>query len=275
MKKINNDNIDEIMFQLLEGEITGEEREQLLSAIAADKGYSALWKAWQHTVLSPENEDETMDIRPLKKKTGRIIPFNYKYAIAAMLVLGLGLAILLTRQNPATPGVTDRPQPGNNKAQEIKPPKPEVKTLIQAKEDTIITLKEKIRMMAGQHPSSPQAPQQVINPSPESDIKKQVPEIDNKTIAQVPEQKIPVEQKLPDIIESDPNEHILVSITTESKPLKSQKNKSDKLTEPQSKTTLLSRLLGGPKIKLENDSSTRTNKKLIIENNQYKIIAGF
>jgi hypothetical protein len=272
MKQINDDNIDEIMFQLLEGEITGEEREQLLSAIAADKEYNALWKVWQHTVLSPEKAGETMDIRPLKKRTGRIIPFNYKYAIAAMLVIGLGLAILLTKQGPQAPGVTDRPQPGNNKAREIKPPKPEVKTLIQAKEDTIMPLKDKIRMMAGKHPSSPKAPQQDISPSTERDIKKPAP-AEEKVIAQVPEQKLPIEQKLPDIIpQNDPNEHILVSITTDSKPFKTQKNKS---IEPKPKTTLLSRLLGAPKIKLENDSSTRTNKKLIIENNQYKIIAGF
>jgi hypothetical protein len=38
MKHINDDNIDELMFQLLEGEITGIERENLLHAIDFKSG---------------------------------------------------------------------------------------------------------------------------------------------------------------------------------------------------------------------------------------------
>ncbi|MFM6982678.1 MAG: hypothetical protein ACKOXF_01000, partial [Chitinophagaceae bacterium] len=41
------------------------------------------------------------------------------------------------------------------------------------------------------------------------------------------------------------------------------------------KPSLFSRITGGSRIKIENDSNTRTSKKIIIENKKYQIIAGF
>jgi len=37
----------------------------------------------------------------------------------------------------------------------------------------------------------------------------------------------------------------------------------------------LARIFSKPKLQIVNDSNTRTNKKLIIQNKEYKIIAGF
>jgi hypothetical protein len=264
MKRINDENIDEIMFQLLEGEIQGEERKQLLSAIEADEAYNKLWQAWQQTVLSPEQPVMLMDTVRLKKKAGKVIPFNYKYAIAAMLVLGLGLAIFLTNSNPHDPVISEGPKPHNGKQPIIQVPKPEIKNPYETKEDSVsvLPLKEKIRTMAV-NPKSENTDNQSIEISP---VPEEKPiEYREEMIVKTPEEKkSPIEK--PDIREEKPADHIVVTMSSESKPL---------IREVKQKETLFSRILGKPKFKLENDSSTRTNKRLIIENKQYKIIAGF
>ena len=269
MKHINDENIDEIMFQLLEGEITGQEREHLLSAIHADEKYRKLWTAWQQTILPTPGENVSMDIAALKKRTARIIPFNYKYAIAAMLVLGLGLSIFLINRTPLEPLVTERPKPKKTTQPVLQVPKPEIKTPYESREDSAkVPLKDKIRNIAVNRRQDVPESAEIIHYIVE-EKKSETPQEDDKEtfIVQTPDPvKVPVKQAEP--ADDDPNKHIIVTMSSNSKP--------SGIVIPQvRKESLLTRLFGQPKIKLENDSSTRTNKKLIIENKQYRIIAGF
>jgi hypothetical protein len=268
MKHINDENIDEIMFQLLEGEISGPEKDQLLEAIQSDEAYSKLWTTWQQTVLSPEKETVSMNIKPLKKKSARIIPLNYKYAIAAMLVLGLGLAVFFLNQKPAGPVVTEGPAPHKAKKPVIEVPKPALSTPAENREDTIIPLREKIRTMAENRNSKSESGD--IMPPAED---KKMPAPKNEGIAEVNQ---PVKNNDPKAInavqDEEPKDHLLVTMSTDSKLLPDAREKQ---ATPGKKGSLLSRIFGRPEFKLENDSSTRTNRRLIIENKQYKIIAGF
>jgi len=263
MKQINDENIDEIMFQLLEGEITGFEREQLLTAIEADEAYSNLWQAWQQTILTPELELPVMNIRQLKKKTARVIPFNFRYAIAAMLVLGLGLAVFLVNQTPGEITVSEVPKPAQTKQPVKQIPKPEIKTPEDTRVDSLIPLKEKIRSMADiQTDKTNEIKQENIPATPiTTEIKST---IEHDKIVEVTDTK----NKLKEV--EVPENHIIVTMSNDSKP--AQDFKKD-ISKP--KQTFLSRIFGTPKFKLENDSNTRTNRRLIIENKQYKIIAGF
>lgn len=270
MKHINDENIDEIMFQLLEGEISGFEREQLLEAIKSDEAYSRLWNTWQQTVLSPETGSMVMNTKSLKKKSARIIPFNYKYAIAAMLVLGLGLAVFFLNQKTVGPVITDRPAPNKGKKPLIEVPKPAVSTPSESREDSIIPLKEKIRTMANSRNTKTELLNKMI---PVEDQKSRAPETNEGNIAEVKqEKKVPETKIIKTVEKEDPKDHLLVTMSTDSTLLPDTKAKP---AIREKKGSLLSRIFSKPEFKLENDSSTRTNKRLIIENKQYKIIAGF
>ena len=91
--KLNDEKFDELMFQLLEGEIQGEERQRLLEAIQADEHYNKQWQAWQKTILNPGDEMVVMNIAGLKKKERKPLVLWWKYAAAAVLVLSVGLFI--------------------------------------------------------------------------------------------------------------------------------------------------------------------------------------
>ncbi len=261
MKQINDDNIDEIMFQLLEGEITGKEREQLIHAIEADVAYNKLWRTWQQTILHP-GEEVLMNTKGLKKRTARIIPFNYKYAIAAMLVLGFGLALFFYNSGDEPSKMVDVPKSRHTTQPVIKIPKPQVKTPIESREDSISSIKEKIRSTAYKLPeiesrNSEQLQEIDLPLTPNT----KMPEAEK--LVEVPDNKKTIPQQLPaNKIEAD-DDHVIVTMSSSSKPAES------------SKSNFLTRIFGKPRLKFENDSSTRTNKRLIIENKQYKIIAGF
>lgn len=268
MKNIDNDNIDDIMFQLLEGEITGSEREQLLEAIYADPEYLKLWNTWQHTVLSPEPNVE-FDSNKLKKKPTKVFVLNYKMAIAAMLVLGIGLGIYLSLNNqensvsvtanieikpkPKTPVIQLPPAPSANKPL-ISP--------IEKNNDTLsnISSKEKIRTMAKTDQLIPEN-KKTFDPIPVLNQEPITPKKDENVIVLNKQNNKQDNQPL---LDNGSAETILVSI--ESNPIESKNNSSK---------TLLSRIFGSPKIKLAPDSTTRTSRKLIIENKKYQIIAGF
>jgi hypothetical protein len=269
MKHINDDNIDEIMFQLLEGDITGIEREQLLEAIEADEAYKKLWATWQQTIIRPEAEMLVMNTGKLKKKSVRVIPWHYKYAVAAMLLIGFGLAVFFYNSGSTGPAVVDVVRPVRTKQPVRQVPQPEITKEDNNKEDSskIVPLKEKIRMIAGKGTEKtvvkPEEPKPYM-------IRQEKPEIVHaplENIAVKEDKKTPVEQ-VPVIPVLTPEEdHIVVTMTTDSQPTGSIREKS--------RDNLLTRLFSRPRFKIENDSSTRTNKRLIIENKQYKIIAGF
>ncbi len=269
MNYIDNDNIDDIMFQLLEGEITGLEREKLLEAIQADPEYSKLWKAWQQTVITPV-ETIDFDSSKLKKKTTKVVVFNFKMAIAAMVVLAIGLGLYLTLNNqgqdikivaessdvkpkPKTPVIQIPPAPSNSNPL-IAPTENSSDKL-----DSNISMKEKVRSMAT-NKLEPENFNTVKNKIDESiiieDSKPHLEIVDNKPKETViPSKPTPV------------NDNISVSIETSQIAKVEPNNENNK--------TLISRIFGSPKIKIANDSTTRTSRKLIIENNKYQIIAGF
>jgi hypothetical protein len=269
MNTINDDNIDDIMFRLLEGDITGKEREQLLDAIEADPAYSALWKTWQQTILLPENDVQTMDIRTLKKKSAYTIPLFYRYAAAAMVILGLTFALYYKQENTDIT-VAVGPLKPIQKMSGSKVPRLENDTVSYLKygKDTFVPFREKIRHTA----------------SVSADKATWIPEktIRNEQNPELPEQlELPVELPLvqkPDAIVSEIPvkagdkaniaDEVFVSVSTETPGIaKAEPKKGIR--------ALLSSLTGGPQIRIENDSNTRTNKKIIIQNNKYQIIAGF
>ena len=262
MKPINDNNIDEILFQLLEGEITGMERERLLDAINADEGYSKLWMACQKTLLTPDKDETTLNLAPLKKKTARIIPIHFRYAAAAALVLCIGAAFLLNQSGSDKSIADNKPAVKKPVIQTPALQPNSVNTPFKSPEDTVVPLKEKVRFIAHkileipkQVSPEPRLPQ-VIDPIAIE------PTINQKLVNQnIPEKTLPEIKPLAPIYET-----ILVSIENEPN-IKS-------FIEPQ-KSSLLSRITGGSRIKIENDSTTITSKKIIIENRKYQIIAGF
>lgn len=269
MSKINDNNIDDIMFRLLEGEITGTEREQLLDAIEADPAYSELWKTWQRTILLPENDGLTMDTRSLKKKAAYTIPLFYRYAAAAMVILGLSFGLYYQRANTETT-VAVGPLKPIQKMSGSKVPRLEIDTVSYLKygKDTFVPLREKIRHTAS-------VSKDKATPVPEKTIR-------NEHNAELPEQLVlPVELPLvqkPDAIAPEKSiqtgnknhvhDDVYVSVSTEAPGI-------SKAEPKKGIRALLSSLTGGPQIRIVNDSNTRTNKKIIIQNNKYQIIAGF
>lgn len=266
MKEINDQNIDDIMFRLLEGEIRGEERERLLEAIESDKAYSKLWKAWQHTVLAPDTDMPGMDLSPLRKKGGRIIPFHFKYAIAAMVVLGLGIAIFMNSRQERDPQV----QAGHNspytKKAPVEVPKPKPSpSPTSTTEDTIVPLREKVKTIAGSHRKTQSTP---APPAPEMKDAETPAMREPAGIAKQdlkPEETAipPVDHTPKDLAATD---NILVSVSTSASGAKTPEKK---------RGSFLSRLFGNPSIEIQKDSSLVTNRRLVIKNKQFQILAGF
>lgn len=262
MKSINHDNMDEIMFMLLEGEIQGAERIRLLEAIEADPEYSKTWAIWQNTKITPD-ESLVMPVAHLKKeKKGFIVPFQIvKYAAAAVIVLAIGSAMYFNSQ-------TDIEVAGNGKgpskpSPSIEAPKPsQVKTIPveRTKDSGKSALREKIRFMA----EVPELPRLVV---PESPNKFENIDTIIAPFKQSPENVL-AHYEVPQI---DPetfknNNDVLVTISNSDQTI--QKNN-------QTKRNLLERVFGNVKVKIENDSNTITKRKMVIENEKYQIIAGF
>src|SRR5574343_221764 len=257
MKPINDDNIDEILFQLLEGDVTGNERERLLEAIQADEAYNKLWMAWQKTVLQPEQDEQTFNSAPLKKKTARIIPFHFKYAAAAAIVITLGVALLYNPKNTDIQ-VADIKPAGKKPVIQTPALSPNsVNSPNESSKDSAVPLKEKIRYIAHKN---------LIMPSPVV-TDPVMPKIIVPEVEQPYQEEKVVELTTPVYIQNEPlrnsapaTENILVSIENEYTP-------KPELEKP----SLFSRITGGSRIKIENDSNTRTSKKIIIENKKYQI----
>lgn len=263
MKEINDHNIDDIMFKLLEGEIQGEERERLLEAIESDEAYSKLWRAWQHTILAPDTDIPGMNLSSLKKNGGRIIPFHFKYAIAAMVVLGLGVAIFISsRQEPIKQVQADHNTPHAKKPQvEIPKPKPAPST--NNSEDTIVPLREKVKTIAGSRKETLSAP---IPPAPVV----KTPEVARQPDPIVIAKKDPEPATVPtrdNEKEKAAVDNVVVSV--------SSTVMSDVKTPEKKRGSLFSRFFGNPSIEIQKDSSLVTNRRLVIKNKQFQILAGY
>ena len=251
MKHINDDNIDEIMFQLLEGDITGIERENLLKAIHSDEKYLALWNTWQQTIL--QNEDIPFDNSNLKRKTTIILPLYIKYAAAAVVILGL--IILLNRDSIKQDDMVLLPP----KIKTFSNPLPKIKkdTIYNNHfvRDTFVPLKEKVKYMA----DKPSSIEKSIIESHDT-LQKFIAQFDGLDsivlVKNSPEEITP---------EKAFEEEIFVSISTDNNLSKKTKDN----------TNFLARLIGKSSIKIEPDHNTRTKRKIIFENKKYQIIAGF
>jgi hypothetical protein len=277
--KINSENIDELMFQLLEGDIQGEERTHLLEAIAADKEYSALWQAWQQTVLNPNDELIVMPLAPLMKKR-KVVLWSWKYGVAAMLCISIGASMLYFSSNQQGHLVESVSKPKNPKLEIIKVPTNEPVSNRLKEMDTVVTLKQKIETLA-KHRQSPQFNPQRLpeSPLPFSNFE---PAFADKTPTKTMEQKpliehpivpkivVPKESQV--IFASTENTGVSLSVYTETEVPKEKPFLGQKLQE---KRNLLTRIFSAPKFQVVNDSSRFTNRKIILENKAYKIIAGF
>ncbi len=273
--KINSENIDELMFQLLEGEIQGEERIILLEAIEADKDYRLQWQAWQNTVLNPNEELLVMPVHKLLKKSKIGLIVMWKYAAAAVVVLTFGFGVFYSLQHGEKSIAGSENRPKNPKLEIIKVPNNEpVGNQIKEK-DTTISFKQKIQMMAqGEHTNIRKAQKG----TPETDV------VPMPYTAQLQDKKeIEVSVKTPDIEQKKATEITLVSqeteenntvVTSYSESIPRTK-KTVLKQEISEKKSLLARIFSKPQFKLTNDSANFKNRKLIIENKQYKIIAGF
>ncbi len=270
MNHLNDENIDDIMFQLLEGEIQGAERAKLLDAINADKQYAAIWATWQKTVLNANDELLVMNTNKLKKKTHKPIVIWAKYAAAACIILCIGVLFFTQNKNEESSRVVEAEKKGNPKNNVIKmPEKPSQNALVK---DTFIPIKEKIKYMA----NTPQ--KAVLETEMQKENKTEKPELIVEKV-EIPKQEIPkVEKQIekqeekPVFAQNSSENNVLVSYETESIKTKKQNILQEKVAE---KTNLLARIFSKPKLQILADSNTRMNRKIILQNKEYKIIAGF
>ena len=277
--KINSENIDELMFQLLEGDIQGEERIRLLEAIAADKEYSALWQAWQQTVLNPNDELIVMPLAPLLKKKKAVL-WSWKYGVAAMLCLTIGASVFYFNHSAKEDNLVANQKPKNPKLEIIKVPTNEPVSNRLKEMDTVVTLKQKIETLA-KHRQRPQfKPQRLPElPLPISNFEPAlVDQTPPKAIEQKPSSEQPIITKIVTpiasqvIFASTENTGVSLSVYTETETAEEKPILSQKLQE---KRNLLTRIFSAPKLQVVNDTSRFTNRKIILENKAYKIIAGF
>ncbi len=277
--KINSENIDELMFQLLEGDIQGEERTRLLEAISADKEYSALWQAWQQTVLNPNDELIVMPLAPLLKKR-KVVLWSWKYGVAAMLCLTIGASVFYINHSAKEDNLVANQKPKNPKLEIIKVPTNEPVSNRLKEKDTVVTFKQKIETLA-KHRQGPQFNPQRLPESPlpisnfEPALVDQTPP---KTAEQKPLSEQPITTKIVTpiasqvIFASTENTGVSLSVYTETEAPEEKPILSQKLQE---KRNLLTRIFSAPKLQVVNDTSRFTNRKIILENRAYKIIAGF
>ena len=274
--KINSENIDELMFQLLEGDIQGEERTHLLEAITADKVYSALWQAWQKTLLNPKDELIVMPLGPLLKRKQTVL-WSWQYGIAAMLCLTIGASVFYFSNSKKEGIRVANQKPKNPKLEIIKVPTNEPVSNRLKEMDTILTLKQKMETLAKavhETPANKSKPQPFLLPI--QNIKEHLVEATApKLIEQAPttnNDKIKSELEKNVLLADTDISGILVSIETESKPRVKTTEIKQIIDE---RKRLLSRVFSKPNFKILNDSNNLLDRKILIENKKYRIIAGF
>lgn len=267
MKPIDSNNIDEIMFALLEGEIQGDERDRLLEAIEADPEYKKLWRMWQNTVLNPDESVgmNTASLLKKERKKGIIVPFRIiRYSAAAAIVLSVGIYFLANTGDQSDDLVNSAKEPVKINNSALPVPKPSVNLVVPADQtsvDSVKPLKEKIKNMALDQPSE--------NPQPAFRNQENLQEISTPVVPpNIPvfahnENETTINQASP----ASPSavSDIQVTVTSYENPIQ----------ETKSKKSLLGKVFGNLKVKIENDSNTITKRKLVIDNDKYQIIAGF
>ena len=107
MKKRTIEEWDELMFSLLENEISGDEKKALMSEIYSDVELQARWESWSKTVYKVDLDRDDEFIESLKKKDKVILlPKLYRTVAASILLVGaLGAAYLIgMKGGDQTPG---------------------------------------------------------------------------------------------------------------------------------------------------------------------------
>jgi hypothetical protein len=276
--KINSENIDELMFQLLEGDIQGEERTHLLEAIATDKEYSALWQAWQQTVLNPNDELIVMPLAPMLKKK-KVVLWSWKYGVAAMLCLTIGASVFYINHSAKEDNLVANQKPRNPKLEIIKVPTNEPVSNRLKEKDTVVSFKQKIESIAKK--GNETKTKRLIPPprrAPVQNVGEQL--VQNiRPIMNAPikndrvEKKVAIAEVVTGNLPTDTdNSNILVSVQTQSKPRIKTTEIKQILSE---KKSFLSRVFSRPSFQILNDSNSILDSKILIENKKYKIIAGF
>lgn len=261
--KINKENIDEYMFRLLENDLSPKETEALRQLISENAEYQKLWQNWKNTVISPENILPHTDFNYLKKESKKTVLLWWHYAVAAsiIIVLGLGLVMNLTNNNQPT-----FVKENGNKKPVISVP--EIKPVNQTttKHDSIKDFKEKIKHYAKDV---------VIPNSKHNVIEDDKNIIENKII----ENKIAIEVPIINEINKELTPtfvKITPALANNSTSIEYyQEDYIGGENETKTKTNIFKRIFSKPSLKIVNDTTTKLNKKLIIENEQYKIFAGF
>ncbi len=271
MKQLNDENIDELMFMLLEGEIQGEERTALLEAIHADTEYSKIWAAWQNTVVSPSSDLPDINIQNLKRKSKTVFAVHIrKYAVAAAIILAGFLTVFLINRSQSDVldvAGTESNKPNKPTLQLPQPSDKITRNPLLPNLDTIVTKSQIIKSMASKKSNI-------------QGIENDIEIIENKNAPNNPNSDFELEKIVKHEIQQDeksenpvipaqtsPQNEILVSVETT--------KLANNYKVQQEEQTWLKRLFGSSKIKIENDTNTRTNRKLVIENKKYQIIAGF
>lgn len=133
MKKviITRDNYEEVMFGLLENEYSKEVRENLLDQIHADTFLSFEWKQWskasfaESTEVYRNNEAEFLEsLTREEKKRGGIFTLYRNYAIAASLVLLIGVSIVIFNRQTETKtplNITSNNSNGSSRQEVVEP----------------------------------------------------------------------------------------------------------------------------------------------------------
>lgn len=261
--KITKENIDEYMFRLLENDLSPKETEALRQLIAENAEYQKLWQNWKNTVVSPENLIPHTDFSYLKKESKKTVLLWWHYAAAASIIIILGLGILMTQTGIKETTFTEK---NGNKKPVISVP--EMKPVNQAtlKSDSIKDYKEKIKHYA-QEKNSPI-------------LKKQFNEDRNSEIEiKYSEKKVAINEPINNEFEIIP-----IAVTNIQTPTLANSSISVEYyqedyiggdIETKTKPNFFKRMFSKPSIKIVNDTTTKLNKKLIIENDKYKILAGF
>jgi hypothetical protein len=125
MKKviITRENYEEVMFGLLENEYSKEVRENLLDQIHADTFLSFEWNQWSKATFAESTEvyrnKEAAFLEGLtrdEKKRGGVFTLYRNYAIAASLVLLIGVSIAIFNRQAETVSPLNISSNNNNKS---------------------------------------------------------------------------------------------------------------------------------------------------------------
>lgn len=196
--KLNKDNYELILFDLLEGNLPEEESIQLMQQIEEDEFLFNEWKLLKHTILQPdEGVVYTRKNDLLKPEQPRIIPFYRIGAIAASVAILLGVFFFLNQKTNTkeAPLVVE----------EVHSPKPEKETIevpVVENQDSMVQVAEVLTpvfqpdfIVGEENPvEQPDVEKNELNRINIPEVKKQPLESIVQEVVEVPSPEVIVEQ---------------------------------------------------------------------------------